>query len=75
MKYIGQTSDDLAKEIKVLDTANIKVGSVKKYFRNNAVIYSVDVSFGSETKKINLIEEYPGSYVYSIGTFYKYQYN
>lgn len=75
LEYIGQTPEDFRKKIKQLDTENIKVVSVKKYFRNNAVIYSVDVSFGTDIEKINLIEEYPGSYVYSLGTFYKYQYN
>ncbi len=73
-EYTSETPEDLNRQIELLDTNNPTVGNVKKYFSGNTVIYSAQVSFGNQNKQINLIEDYPGSYVYSTGTFYKYNY-
>ncbi len=70
--YTGETSQELIKQMNKLDTENVKIGSAKKYISGNTNVYVLDISFGSETKKLNLIEDYPGNYKYSLGTFYKY---
>lgn len=73
-EYTRQYTQDIKKEVEKLDVTKIKVESVEKHYIKNTVIYSSEISFGKDKRSINIIENYPGDFTYTLGTFYKYIY-